>query len=340
MTGVLYSTIKMWGRNMRRIFLTFLFINFGFILNAAAEDVAGSDDHPVLTRYPGSEIKWYDVQAYVPYAVATGPVAGYQGIDDWEEISGRTTRIYYETAGQKTHLDVFLNYKQALEEADFSTVAEGSFAQSSRANEIGSRKWIAAHYKRNQPPPVGIRLLQGSSTSGGTAYFAAKKERAAGTVYVVIGIAQYSQDIVATMIDVIEIEEAETGLITVDAEAIGNGITEYGRVILDGLQFEFDSAVLKAESKPVLDEIAEFLNNHPEMKFYVVGHTDAVGTITYNQTLSGNRAGAVVNELVENYGITKDRLEPHGVGPLAPVFSNSTDAGKGKNRRVELVERQ
>ncbi len=51
-----------------------------------AADYEGSADHPILTRYPGSEIKWYDVQAFVSYAVAHGPIVGFTGIEEWEEI--------------------------------------------------------------------------------------------------------------------------------------------------------------------------------------------------------------------------------------------------------------
>ena len=302
-------------------------------------DFEGSRDHPVLTRYPGSEIKWYDVQAFEHYAVALGPIVGLTGIEEWEEIEGPTTRIYYELEGEKTHTEVFLNYTKALKEAGFENLANGSFIQSSRVNDIGSRKWLGEHYKKNQPPPVGIRLLSGSSTSGGTGYLAMKKERPAGTIYVVIGISQYSQNIVATMIDVIEIENAVTDLITVNAEAISDRISEFGRIILDGLFFDHDQATLTPASNTALTEIANYLNAHPDMRFYVVGHTDAVGAYTYNQTLSAQRAAAVVKELVENYGIEVQRLDPHGVGPLMPVFSNSSDAGRGKNRRVELVEK-
>ena len=77
----------------------------------------------------------------------------------------------------------------------------------------------------------------------------------------------------------------------------------------------------------------------PEASFYVVGHTDSSCSFDYNQTLSEQRAAAVVAALVEGHRIGRERLEPHGVGPLVPVFTNASDAGRGANRRVELVER-
>jgi outer membrane protein OmpA-like peptidoglycan-associated protein len=70
-----------------------------------------------------------------------------------------------------------------------------------------------------------------------------------------------------------------------------------------------------------------------------VGHTDSQGSFAHNQTLSENRARAVVAELATNYGISRERMEGHGVGPLAPQASNRDDGGRAKNRRVVLVAR-
>ncbi|HAN29032.1 MAG TPA: cell envelope biogenesis protein OmpA, partial [Haliea salexigens] len=182
-------------------------------------------------------------------------------------------------------------------------------------------------------------LFAGTSSSGGAGAIVASKERAAGLVYVVVYVEQHSKNYVGTLIDIVEVEAAETGLVVVDAEAIGSDIAEYGRVVLDGIVFDFDKATLKAESGPALEAIVSYLGANPDKSFYVVGHTDSKGTFGYNQTLSANRARAVVDTLKNDYGIASERLEPHGVGPLVPVFSNGSDSGREKNRRVELVER-
>ena len=86
--------------------------------------------------------------------------------------------------------------------------------------------------------------------------------------------------------------------------------------------------------------IRDYLDANPDQRFYVVGHTDSVGTFAYNQKLSADRARSVVETLKADYGIATERLEAHGVGPLVPVFSNESEAGREQNRRVELVERQ
>jgi OOP family OmpA-OmpF porin len=125
--------------------------------------------------------------------------------------------------------------------------------------------------------------------------------------------------------------------VTANAASMALEIGNTGRVALYGIYFDFDKSTLKPESKPALDEIAKLLGQDAQLKLYVVGHTDNVGEIGYNMTLSQARAEAVVKSLTEDYGINAGRLKAFGVGPLAPVASNRTDEGRAKNRRVELV---
>ena len=75
------------------------------------------------------------------------------------------------------------------------------------------------------------------------------------------------------------------------------------------------------------------------MRLFIVGHTDNVGLLEFNLSLSQRRADAVVNILLSEYGVDNKRLHSAGIGPLSPVASNKTEAGRAKNRRVELVER-
>jgi len=81
------------------------------------------------------------------------------------------------------------------------------------------------------------------------------------------------------------------------------------------------------------------LNNNPDLKIFIVGHSDNKGSLDYNTDLSQRRANAVVNELVNSHGINSSRVTAKGLGFLAPVASNKTEEGRAKNRRVELVEK-
>lgn len=322
------------------LLLSALVLSACFSFPAHAQDVAGATDHPMLTRYPKSVIKWHDVQTFMPYKIAVGKVGGYRKIDDWVETKGKVTRLYYELLGERTHADVYANYKKALTDAGFTLMADGFHAHTSVSPEIGTRNWLTIFYAANAvPASAGIELLHGTATSGGSAFLAAKKEQAGGLAYVTIGLTQQRADRVTFLIDVIEVGDVETGLVTIDAEAMGKDIDQYGKVALYGLYFDHDKATLKPESKPALVEIAKLLKARPTLNVYVVGHTDSTGTFAYNLKLSTDRARAIVEALVKHYGIASARLEPHGVASLAPVVTNHSDGGRAKNRRVELVAR-
>jgi OmpA-OmpF porin, OOP family len=84
-------------------------------------------------------------------------------------------------------------------------------------------------------------------------------------------------------------------------------------------------------------QIAALLQQNPSLKLHVVGHTDNQGSLDSNFALSKARAAAVAAALSARYGISDTRLNANGVSSLAPIASNADEAGRAKNRRVELV---
>ena len=123
----------------------------------------------------------------------------------------------------------------------------------------------------------------------------------------------------------------------VDAAAMAKGLGEAGRIALYGIYFDTDRAEVKPESRPTLEQIAKLLTAQVGLNVFIVGHTDNQGPFAYNLDLSRRRAEAIAAELVKNYRIGAPRLRTAGVGLLAPVGSNATEAGRALNRRVELV---
>lgn len=99
--------------------------------------------------------------------------------------------------------------------------------------------------------------------------------------------------------------------------------------------FEFNSAVLKTASYPILDEIAREMKKHPDMRFNLNGHSSSEGTVQRNMTLSIDRATSVKSYLVSS-GINGRNLEVKGFGESVPISSNNTEAGRQLNRRVEI----
>jgi outer membrane protein OmpA-like peptidoglycan-associated protein len=108
------------------------------------------------------------------------------------------------------------------------------------------------------------------------------------------------------------------------------------RARLYGILFDFNSATLRPESKPVLDELRGLLNQEPAWVLTIEGHTDAIGADAQNQTLSEKRAEAVKAYLVAG-GIDTGRLKSAGFGESKPVAGNATELGRAQNRRVELT---
>jgi OOP family OmpA-OmpF porin len=134
-------------------------------------------------------------------------------------------------------------------------------------------------------------------------------------------------------------KQAMAQQVVADAAALLDNLDRVGHTVLKGILFDTDEAVIKPESSKALEEIARLLRENPSMAAFIVGHTDTSGSLEHNMDLSGRRATAVVQSLVSDFGISSDRLAPRGVGPLAPIGSNDTEAGRALNRRVEMVKR-
>jgi outer membrane protein OmpA-like peptidoglycan-associated protein len=107
------------------------------------------------------------------------------------------------------------------------------------------------------------------------------------------------------------------------------------RIVLRGVNFDFDRADIRPDSRPILDQAVEILRENPGVLVVAEGHTDAMGTDEYNLVLSIRRAEAVFRYLV-NRGIAPERVRVEGFGESRPVASNDTEIGRAQNRRVEL----
>ncbi len=105
--------------------------------------------------------------------------------------------------------------------------------------------------------------------------------------------------------------------------------------IPSNVSFDTDKTDLKPALLPVLDSVARSLNQHPELRAKVVGHTDSTGALAHNQTLSVNRARSVTDYL-SRQGVAATRLTIEGRGPNDPIGDNATADGRALNRRVEI----
>ena len=103
-----------------------------------------------------------------------------------------------------------------------------------------------------------------------------------------------------------------------------------------GLMFDFDSDMLRSESRKNLDNLAASLDDFGDSKLMLVGHTDAQGSDSYNLELSRRRASSVASYLA-THGVARSRVELAGRGETEPIASNDTETGRQENRRVEVA---
>jgi outer membrane protein OmpA-like peptidoglycan-associated protein len=122
-----------------------------------------------------------------------------------------------------------------------------------------------------------------------------------------------------------------------DAASMAAMMERYGHMPLNGVQFLAGRPDLTPESESILAEVVTMLNDHPTWHLRVEGHTDSTGSKLGNMTLSSKRAAAVANWLVTK-GIKRLRLDPQGMADMRPIADNSTEEGRSKNRRIEIVK--
>jgi len=125
--------------------------------------------------------------------------------------------------------------------------------------------------------------------------------------------------------------------VTADASSLSDDINKSGHVAVYGIRFETGKAAILPDSESVLGEIVKLLQQNPDLKLRVEGHTDNQGNAAANQSISEKRAQAVVAWLTA-HGVEAGRLTAKGLGQTKPVEDNSTEDGRAKNRRVELVK--
>ncbi|MDZ4079381.1 MULTISPECIES: OmpA family protein [Hydrocarboniphaga] len=116
-------------------------------------------------------------------------------------------------------------------------------------------------------------------------------------------------------------------------DGVGCGLSQV--ITLTGVNFDFNKASLTPDSRKILEEVALKVKHFADVPMELEGHTDSIGSDSYNQKLSDLRANSVREFLIEQ-GVPGDKLTAKGLGESHPVADNGTDAGRALNRRVEL----
>jgi len=299
-------------------------ISFSNSFAYGTQDIEGAKDYSLVSRFKGSVIQWYDNINYDKYYLLE--------LNDHKlstkVIEGKLTRIQYTADKEHSIFEIVKSYEKALTDAGFSVFL--NLNENNGPSDLNEKLYIAEFKGLNKLTSSAIK----PDHNGTWDYFEAKGTSQGKDIYIVVYVTNRNQPLIT--FDAIEVAQMDAGLVT--AQKIDKGIAASGHVVLDGVFFDTGKATIKHESKSALQNISDYLLKHSEQKFIIVGHTDNVGNFESNMKLSNDRAKAVTDILVNSYGINKSQLMTYGIANLSPVSSNSTDEGREKNRRVEIVE--
>jgi len=315
-----------------------------FTLPVSAEDFAGSKDYPNLKRFEGSSIIGYEVRNFDAVEFQTSTFKEYDIAADRRiyaqpplALEGKLTRLWYEAPGKTRALELYRNYVNELASEGFKPLYDST-------SDPTTNKWsnflASFHHrdtiKNNRSEHVITAANKGSIRTG-----TFQKDY---TTVRLVAIDWPKDDKIFKAkegayiaVDILETKAMQQSMVTVSASEISQSIIANGKIAIYGILFDSGKADIKPESKPSLEQIAEYLKAEPSVKLHVVGHTDSVGGFDNNLALSKRRAEAVATALNKDYAIAASRLISNGAASIAPVASNSNDEGRAKNRRVELV---
>jgi OOP family OmpA-OmpF porin len=326
-------------------------------------DVKGAKDSPLVGRFAGSVIV---SSTQKDFDEMTLPLSVLRPVKDKRDqhnnivyepeqkkaLEGKRTRLVYITPAGASPLEVLRNYKQEIVSTGGTVLYEckgeecgGSPTRSSGGGggSMSLAMYLCPAENIREPELTTAHCAQSAGISdqrytvmelpGKSVYISVLTySMAAGT-----GSCKGLKDRTIALVDILEVQKMEAKMVVIKAEEMAREISKKGSIALYGIYFDSGKADVKSESKETLEQISELLATAPDSKLLVVGHTDNVGDFASNMELSRRRAQAVVNQLVATYGIADYRLTPVGVSYACPVAPNSTEEGRAKNRRVELV---
>ena len=331
------------------VFFSFITLNLTSHANAddlISKDIAGQKDPQGLKRIDGAILVLGESKAYDEFTIPLQKIEfdyNLQKFKEWNKISveGSRDTVFYRLPRDASTLEVLKSYEDDLTASGFELLYKANAPDL----DDGYGRFMKEVYGITIGGSLMEYTLPGSSDFR---YLAMQKKNEDGTSTYIAGLFSKVADNwgskygkpgeVISRLDVIKTKPLKNRLVTVKAEEMPQLLGTSGKVILYGIQFDFNKTEIKPDSNETLAEVAKFLTNNSTARLVVTGHTDNVGTFDFNKDLSQRRAQAVVEYLVSHHGIAKDRLIPFGASFASPIASNQNEDGKSKNRRVELVQ--
>jgi OmpA-OmpF porin, OOP family len=309
---------------------------------AQAQDVPGAKDHPLASRYPGSVLNAYAQEQYTEIEIvrAQRPLAG-AGRKYGEVVGGRLTGIGYLGPKERSPQDIFRYYERALASGGFAGLYKCELEACLDRGLVGRSGYVSQVIARRLADARWSKAAMTTDWTEEPSYFlSAQLKRPGGDAYYMLWVTPgYAGGDQAGIFQfVLEAKAMDAGVISVDATTLEKNIATDGKTALYGIYFDAGKADIKPESKSQMDEVAKLLTQNGMLRVSIVSHTDNQGIYDANVVLSQRRAEAVVNALITNYKVDPKRLKAFGAASIAPVATNRSEAGRSKNRRIEIVE--
>ncbi|MBK1693814.1 hypothetical protein CKO09_03535 [Chromatium weissei] len=313
------------------------------------EEIADAGKIIELPRIANSLLIGYRQRAAVRSTIPTGQWQK----DAWStsiQAEGQCTQWLYLAPPQMNSLEVMRHYQEALAELGYQSIFQcidfkkcgkevaAFYTDAAQAKQFTDSYLLKSVYSEGSVKEPRIQVVQRHDLKGQSYIFVF-------TAYQDNYADSQAGERVAVFIEELRVLENETPsppepaapLPVLSADALLHEITANGRAVIYGIQFDENQASIRAESAKQLEQIARLFNAQPQLSVYLVGHTDNNGEFNRNLLLSQQRAEAVMQLLIRQYGIDGARLSARGVGELAPLTTNANVDGRARNRRLEIV---
>ncbi len=276
-------------------------------------------DEAMAVRFPDSTLVEQDRKNYDARSFTLG-MDPRRNEEHRLDLEGKVAIAGYTTAGTASSLEVLRSLQGAFKAQGY----EVRFECTKSCNTLGV--WLGRQGLRT--PSNGWHTLTTTTmereSQGQRTLVAVAASTLGATSYSVLALSTDS-----------EVAEAEV----LTADKIASAISADGAAAIYGLEFETAKAELLPSAEPALTQMAGFLTANPDVNILLVGHTDNEGAFDYNLDLSERRARAVRQALIDQHEIRADRLTSIGVSFAAPKAPNTSEEGRSRNRRVEMVAR-
>lgn len=305
---------------MKRILLiAMLSLSIPVALVCAAAKPEPPADHPLLPRFPGSEITAFEVLPNREYVLPIGPMTG-GAAGKTMKLKGKLTRITYSAPAGSTSADVMKYFEKVFNDGDFQLFF------SAAGEELAPHAlWAETYY-----PETEKYFLQGETRHQG--FIAARRDASDGDMCAAVYVSQGWYMYPVIQLDLLVLPSGKASKAA--ANRFMKDLRDNGRAVTTDIPFS--GTELKAGAEQPLNELASLLRENRKVQLYIVAHTDNSRPYAELCELALARARAVKDYLVKA-GIDENRLQEAGVGPVSPLVPHWDFGASRKNNRIEFI---